>query len=288
VHQRERCPEATVGRPYTSAVNELDVITEKSDPAVQRIVDVAKPSRAVVKTALIEDVEPLMQGIRAGMDVVEVYNAASAPVPEDLLGTCRERGIPVRLMDSGVLGHVFKGEKKPKTFGIMRVPRPARLQDLAEAAGDLVILDAVKIVGNIGAIVRTSYALGASGIVLIDSDLTTIADRRLIRASRGYVFSLPVVLATREDALAFVRERGIPLMVFEADGELGLHDLAGRDERLALLFGSEKRGASEGLLGVPADAVSIPMIPEAESLNVSVSTGIALGERARRNLAVRT
>ena len=265
-------------------MSELDVITEKSDPAVQRIVDVTKPSRAVVKTALIEDVEPLMQGIRAGMDVVEVYNAASVPVPGDLLGTCRERGIPVRLMDSGVLGHVFKGEKKPKTFGIMRVPRPARLQDLAGGTGDLVVLDGVKIVGNIGAIVRTSYALGASGIVLVDSDLTTIADRRLIRASRGYVFSLPVVLATREDTLAFVRERSIPLMVFEAGGELSLHDLADRDERLALLFGSEKRGAPEGLA---AGAVSIPMIAEAESLNVSVSTGIALGERSRRNLAVR-
>ncbi len=268
-------------------MSEPAVITEKSDPAVQRIVDVTKPSRAVVKTALIEDVEPLLQGIRAGIDVIEVYGTTSAPVPDELVGACRERGIPVRLMDSAVLGHVFKGEKKPKTFGIMRVPRPARLQDLAEAAGDLVVLDGVKIVGNIGAIVRTSYALGASGIVLIDSDLTTIADRRLIRASRGYVFSLPVVLASREDALAFVGERGIPLMVFEADGELRLHDLAGRDERLALLFGSEKRGASQGLLGVPADAVSIPMIPEADSLNVSVSTGIALGERVRRNLAVR-
>lgn len=264
-------------------MSELDVITEKSDPAVQRIVDVTKPSRAVVKTALIEDVEPLLQGIRAGVDVIEVYGTTSAPVPDDLLGTCRERGIPVRLMAPGVLGHVFKGEKKPKTFGIVRVPRPASLRDLADAAGDLVVLDGVRIVGNIGAIVRTSYALGASGIVLVDSDLTTIADRRLIRASRGYVFSLPVVLAGREDALAFVRERGIPLMVFEADGALTLHDLADRDERLALLFGSEKRGTSDGLA---AEAVSIPMIPEAESLNVSVSTGIALGERARRNLAV--
>ncbi|MGI5507469.1 TrmH family RNA methyltransferase [Lentzea sp. CA-135723] len=49
----------------------------------------------------------------------------------------------------------------------------------------------MKIVGNIGAIVRTSLALGASGIILVDSDITSIADRRLQRASRGYVFSFP-------------------------------------------------------------------------------------------------
>jgi TrmH family RNA methyltransferase len=265
----------------------LDVIADRSDPAVQRIIDVAKPSRSVVRTALIEDAEPLVQCIRAGLDFTEVYGLDTHPVPSELLDACQERNIPIRLIEASIVNQMFKIDRRPKTFGIARVPKPCRFADLADTTGDVIVLDGVKIVGNIGAIVRTSYALGAGGIVLVDSDLVSIADRRLVRASRGYVFSLPVVLASREETISHFRESHMRLMSFDADGELTVDDLRGADERLALLFGSEKTGASSEFEGVSVSTVSIPMNPAAESLNVSVSAGIAMHERAHWNLAVR-
>jgi TrmH family RNA methyltransferase len=262
----------------------LDVITGKSDPAVQRIIDVTKHSRSVIKTALIEDPEPLLQCIRAGLDFIEVYGIDTVPFPQELLAACEQRGIPVRLIESSIVNQIFKTDKRPKAFGIARVPRPCRLTDLDRSTGDVVVLDGVKIVGNIGAIVRTSFALGAAGIVLVDSDLTSIADRRLVRASRGYVFSLPIVLASRAEATAYFRESGLRLVAFDAHGDLSVRDLHTADERLALLFGSEKTGTSSDFEGISTSTVAIPINPAAESLNVSVSAGIALHERAHRNL----
>ncbi|MDT0448785.1 NshR/TsnR family 23S rRNA methyltransferase [Streptomyces hesseae] len=262
----------------------LDIITERSDPAVQRIIDVTKHSRSVVRTALIEDIEPLLQSIRAGVEFTEVYGLESTPLPGDLLAACEERGIPVRLLAGAIANQVFKTEKKPKAFGIARVPRPARFADLADRSGDVVLLDGVKIVGNIGAIVRTAFALGAAGIVLVDSDLVSIADRRLVRASRGYVFSLPIVLASRSEALGHLKDSGMRLMSFDIDGEHTVGDLSRIDERLVLMFGSEKTGASGELADASTESVTIPMNPAAESLNVSVSAGIALHARAHRNL----
>lgn len=116
----------------------------------------------------------------------------------------------------------------------------------------------MKIVGNIGAIVRTSFALGAAGIVLVDSDLTTIADRRLIRASRGYVFSLPIVLASRADAIAHFRRTGVPLIAFDTEGDLAVSDLRDADEQLALVLGSEKTGTSRSFESIASHCVSIP------------------------------
>ncbi len=265
----------------------MDVITSRADPAVQRIVDVAKPSRSVIRTALIEDVEPLVQSIRAGLEFVEVYAIDSAPVPPLLADACAERGIAFRLIEASVVNQIFKGEKRAKTFGIARVPAPLGLDALDGLAADVVVLDGVKIVGNIGAIVRTSIALGASGIVAVDSDLASIADRRLVRASRGYVFSLPVVLAARAETLDWLRVSGARLAVLDSAGDVAIGDLRDVDERLALVFGSEKRGGSADFAGLPGGTVSIPMSDAAESLNVSVSAGIALHERARRNLAAR-
>lgn len=262
----------------------MDIVTDRADPAVQRIIDVTKHSRAVVRTALIEDVEPLVQSIRAGVEFVEVYAAESAPPPAELLDACSERGIAFRLVETSVVNQMFKGEKKPKTFGIARVPAPCRFAALDALTGDVVVLDGVKIVGNIGAIVRTSIALGVAGIIAIDSDLVSIADRRLVRASRGYVFSLPIVLATRSEAVEYLRSSGMRLAVLDADGELDVGDVGGIDERVALVFGSEKTGGSAEFAGLPASTVRIPMSGRAESLNVSVSAGIALHARARRNL----
>lgn len=263
----------------------LDVITGKSDPAIQRILDVTKHSRSVVKTALIEDVEPLMECIRAGLEFAEVYGIDSVGLPEELLAACGERGIPVRLIETSIVNQLFKTDKRPKAFGIARVPRPHRFAELDASTGDLLVLDGVKIVGNIGAIVRTAFALGAAGIVLVDSDLTSIADRRLVRASRGYVFSLPIVLASRAEAVGYFRDSGVRLVAFDAEGELAVGDLGAVEERLGLLFGSEKTGASAAFEELAKSSVAIPINPAAESLNVSVSVGIALSARSERNLA---
>lgn len=264
-------------------MDNLEIIESASDPAVRRIIDVTKGSRSNIKTTLIEDPEPLVQCLKAGVEFAEIYGIETQPPPAELLDLCRERNIPVRLFATSVVNQVFKGERKPKTFGIARVPRPSRFSDLAKRSGDIVVLDGVKIVGNIGAITRSALALGASGIVLVDSDLTSVADRRLIRSSRGYVFSMPIVLATREEAISFIREEGIPMVVLDSDGEVPLKSLGDNPERLALLFGSEKGGASELFEEAASASISIPMVSSTESLNVSVSVGIVLHERTGPN-----
>lgn len=266
-------------------MTELETITHISDPAMQRIIDITKHSRSSIKTTLIEDTEPLAQCISAGVELIEVYSSDTSPVSPELLALCERHNVPVRLVDSSIVNQLFKGERKAKTFGVARVPRPAGFSDIASRNGDVIILDGVKIVGNIGAIVRTSLALGASGMILVDSDLTSIADRRLLRASRGYVFSLPIVLSNREDAIAFIRDSGLRLLAMEADGDLSVKDLADDKERMAMLFGSEKGGPSDSFKEVASSTVSIPMINSTESLNVSVSVGIALHERAQQNFA---
>ncbi len=257
----------------------LDVIDSERDPAVGRLRDLMRPSRGSIRTVLLEDEEPIAQALAAGIEFVELYLLESAPLPAALVARCRAAGVPVRAMTVEIGNQLFKGDRKPKVFAIARVPAPARFGDIARRPGDVVVLDGVKIVGNIGAIVRTAFALGAAGIVLVDSDLTTIADRRLLRASRGYVFSLPIVIAGREDAVSFLRGAGLPLVILDAGGDVTLPDLARDPERLALVFGGEKRGPTDALVQAARSVVSIPMAMPAESLNVSVSVGIVLHGR---------
>ncbi|MDR2565749.1 MAG: NshR/TsnR family 23S rRNA methyltransferase [Bifidobacteriaceae bacterium] len=252
------------------------------DPRAQRIADVAKPSHSNTKVALIEDEEPLVNALAAGVEFVEVYHERGHAVPSALAQALEDASVPVAAVDGALLTRVFRTDKRPRWFGVAKVPRPAWLEDLEDRAGDIVILDGVRIVGNIGAIIRTATAFNAAGIVLIDSGLSTIADRRLLRASRGYVFSLPVVLAQADELARFLDDQRIRVAVLDAGAPTSLEELAGEPERRALVFGSERTGPSARFRpgGVGREplplAASIPMPGPVESLNVSVAVAVTL------------
>jgi TrmH family RNA methyltransferase len=278
------------------------------DPRAQRIADLAKPGHKNTKVALIEDQEPLQNALRAGVRFIEVYYDDRHEPPSQLIEACAEAGAKIAAIDSSLAMRLFKTDKRPKLFGLALVPKPVPLAALVERAGDIVVLDGVRIVGNIGAIIRTASGLGAAGVVLIDSGLSSIADRRLLRASRGYVFSLPVIVTTAGDFQAFVDRHKLACVVLEADTRgqptaltasasvgspaspsvaakpTSLADLAAAPGRKALVFGSERTGASvQFRAGLPGPGtvttVAIPMPGPVESLNVSVAVGIALYAR---------
>jgi TrmH family RNA methyltransferase len=144
---------------------------------------------------------------------------------------------------------------------------------------DIVALEDLTISGNIGAIVRTSLAFGVGGIVLLNADPVDIFDRRLIRASRGHIFSLPIVTATREEFIRFCKHRGLSIIVMAAQADKLMKEVACLSERLAIVFGHEKDGSSETITDAAALRVQIPTDSKVESLNVSTAAGIMLYNR---------
>lgn len=266
-------------------MKDIEIIIERSDSAVQRIIDVQKTGRKSPKTFLIEDEEPILQALGAGIDFLEIYGRQGVPIRPEILALSKERDVRVRLLSTELVNQVFRVEKKPKVFALARIPKPAKLSDLADVTGDLVILDGVQIVGNIGAIVRSAYALGAGAVVLLRSGLETVSERRLVRASRGYVFSLPVIISQDQALVDYLKVTGTKAVSLDIGGELKIDDLGALNERLALIFGSEKTGASKETWAGQVSAVQIPMRPGAESLNVSVAAGITLQARQAFNLS---
>jgi TrmH family RNA methyltransferase len=257
-------------------------VADPSDPRAQRIADLAKPSHSNSRTALIEDPETLTHCLESGVEFVEVYHQSDRTPPSELVELCARRRVPLTPVEVGIVGRAFKGERKPHVFGIAQVPRPLPLARLLDGPGDIVVLDGVRITGNIGAIIRSATALGAAGVVLLDSGLSSLADRRLLRASRGHVFSIPVVLATPSQLTSFLRDNAIPVAVFEASAATPLSEFAATPDRWAMVFGSERSGPSSPV-GDRTEPVVVPMARSVESLNVSVCAAIVLYARHAAN-----
>ncbi|WP_147392846.1 MULTISPECIES: TrmH family RNA methyltransferase [Actinomyces] len=260
-------------------------LTDRSAPQAQRIADLAKASVSPGKSVLIEDEEPLLAALGAGLRFLGVYVLDSVEPPRGVVESCEQAGVPVTVMSAALATELFRSDKRPDVFGVARVPPPPGIERLQAPGRDVLILDGVRIVGNIGAIVRSAYAFGAAGVVLVDSGLRSITDRRLIRASRGYVFSLPVALMTWEEVSELVNQAGMDVVLLDTAGGTGLDQVAARSAPQALLLGAETVGASEQARHLAATTVSIPMNEAVESLNVSVTAGVLLHARSGYNLA---
>jgi len=145
-----------------------------------------------------------------------------------------------------------------------------------------VALEAVRDPGNLGTIVRTADAVGAGGVILVG----TCADpysREAVRATMGSIFDVPLVRASREEALALAA-------AWRGD-VVGTHLQASEDFRAAryrapalLVMGSEGPGLSPELARACSRLVRIPMAGRLDSLNLAVATALVLYELRRDRL----
>jgi TrmH family RNA methyltransferase len=231
---------------------------------------------------LIDDEQNILQALDAGVTIHSVFHSGEELASESLRQKLSP-SVTIHEVAKRTCKKLFKNDKISRVFAIAQTPTALGLESLAAIPRDIVVLEGVSISGNIGAIFRTCLALGVGGIVLLNTNPADIYDRRLIRASRGFVFTLPVVTATTEELLRFCKLRDLQVLVTTPQGDTLVHEIAWLPQRLALVFGSEKQGGSQALLDASTLRVKIPTNPKVESLNVSVAAGITLGSRLRFN-----
>src|SRR5262249_51857928 len=146
----------------------------------------------------------------AGVTLHSVFYAGDEVVSEDLKRRLSPR-VAIHEVARRTCKKLFENDKISRVFAIAEAPAALGLGALVTIPRDIVILEDVSISGNIGAIIRTSLALYVGGVVLLNTDPVDVYDRRLIRASRGHIFSLPVVTATTEELLLFCEQQGLRL-----------------------------------------------------------------------------
>jgi TrmH family RNA methyltransferase len=165
--------------------------------------------------------------------------------------------------------------------GVLAVVEPRRwtLADLRpQRAAPVLVLDAVQDPGNVGTMLRTAFALGACGVVLLkgSADLT---NPKVVRGAMGATFRLPAVAVEAAEFVAWARRERLAVWVAAAAGTP--LQRAAVPERLALVVGNEGLGVGAAVRGLAHQQVAIPLARGAESLNVAVAAGVLLYEVIR-------
>jgi 23S rRNA (adenosine1067-2'-O)-methyltransferase len=241
-----------------------------------------RPGRIELSKILIDDEENILQAVGVGVDIESVYYAGDEIVSDELKKKLAPK-VKIFEVAKRTTKKLFENDKITRIFAIAKTPGPIGLDAITKIQRDMVVLEDVSISGNIGAITRTSLALGVGGIVLLNTEHVDIYDRRLIRASRGYVFVLPVIATTTEAFVKFAKQNNLQVLVANAHAEKLVQDISSIPQRLMIVFGSEKDGCSQALTDAATLQVRIPIDSRVESLNVSAAAGITLYSRVGFN-----
>jgi TrmH family RNA methyltransferase len=144
----------------------------------------------------------------------------------------------------------------------------------------LVVAEAIEKPGNLGTILRSADAAGVDAVIVCDR-CTDLNNPNVVRASIGTLFSVPVVETASADALAALRARGIQVVAATPHAER-LYSEVDMTRATAIVVGTEQYGLSPAWIGAADAAVRIPMLGQADSLNVAAATTILLYEAARQ------
>lgn len=169
------------------------------------------------------------------------------------------------------------------TEGIMAEVRykELTLDDLEVGDSPLVIvLESVEKPGNLGAVLRSADAAAADAVIVCDP-LTDLYNPNLIRSSIGAVFTVPTVLCSSEEAIAWLKDRGIRILTAQLQDSSSYYD-TDMKTGTAIVMGTESTGLTDAWRNAADAHIRIPMLGRLDSLNVSVSASILMFEAVRQ------
>ena len=262
----------------SNSTNIVDSLLHPCASLIRQLLD--RKQRSALNLFLIDDEDNILRAMSAGIAIESIFHAGDEVISTDLRNKLAP-GTKIYEVAKRTCKKIFENDKLSRVFAIAKPPRSHTMESFASGTRDIVVIEDVSISGNVGAIIRTAVAFGMGGIVLTNLEPVDIYDRRLIRASRGFLFSIPIVVASTEELLQFCNQRNLPIAVTDPHANTTIDELSSSADRLFIAFGSERNGCSEPLMQAARLRVRIPTTADVESLNVSAAASIILYKRRR-------
>jgi len=267
-------------------VGHVKEVTSLANPIIKDIKALTnKKSREKSGAFLAEGLKLVIDALELGWTIRTLVYAKAAkgkPLVEQVAAKTVAAGGLVLEVSEKVIASITRRDNPQMVVGIFD-QRWRQLRDVKPKSGETwVALDRVRDPGNLGTIIRTSDAAGASGVILV-GETTDPFSLETVRATMGSVFAVPVVKATPEEFLAWKRTAGVSVVATHLAGAVDYRTIDYKKKPVVLLMGNEQSGLPDAL-AKEADALArIPQAGRADSLNLAVATAVMLFE-ARRHL----
>ena len=260
-----------------------NVIASRSNARVKQLRGAfAGQTRLSGGLVAIEGNHLVEEALRSGMLLKTIFLAEHHPLPHYVPAS-----IEILRLSDDVFNSLMD-TRTPQGIAALLLPPARTLEQVTRGIPLIVVAVGLQDPGNLGTLVRSAEAFGASG-VLITAGTVSPWNGKALRASVGSIFRIPVATAEPDD-LRTLQDRGLKLLAAVGEGvgsdaifELSDVDLTGS---VAIMVGNEGAGLGPEWLAFADMAITIPCAGPVESLNAAVAGSIILYEAHRQRAGV--
>jgi 23S rRNA (guanosine2251-2'-O)-methyltransferase len=240
-------------------------------------------------------IHAVREALEAGhaLDRIVIARGRQDARVEEIVQLARERNIPLRFEDRTQIDRLAGSKDHQGVVAVAAARAAATLEDILAAAnagagdgqkGLIVLLDGVEDPHNLGAIIRTSLACGAHGVVIPERRSAGLTDT-VARASAGALAHLRVAKVTNlAQTMEELKEAGYWLIGLDEDADKSYTE-ADYTSPVGIILGGEGKGLHDLTRKRCDFVVSLPTTGPVKSLNVSVAAGVVLFEALRQRHA---
>ena len=241
--------------------------------------------------SVLEGKNVVLEALRRDVPIEKLFlreGTLDAPM-ETILREAKKRSVLVEYVKKQRLDQISVSGKHQGVLAYCAEVSFSSVDDILKRAEDsgtapfLILLDGITDPHNMGAIIRTANACGASGVVIKKHGAAGITGV-VAKASAGAIFHTPVARVTNlSRTMEDLKKRGLWFVCSDMGGKDPLYKtkLTGP---IGIIIGDEGKGVSELVKKHCDFSVSIPMKGEIESLNASVAAGVLCYEVLRQRM----
>jgi len=261
-----------------------------SNPRADRVRRVRALAGAPVRKRegrfLVEGPQGVREAVRfAATRIRDVYVTPDAAERHpEIVREAQAAGVYVHGCSDEVSGAMSKDAQGVLAV-VEAVPVPIE-EAFATGRTPVIVLSDVRDPGNLGVVIRTADVAGAGGVICA-GDCVEATNPKVVRATAGSLFHLPVVEGPAlVEAVEAAHEGGMRVLAADGSGDVVLGEAGADAEALsrptAWAFGNEAHGLAPEALALADAVVRIPILGHAESLNLATAVAVCLYAGLRR------
>jgi TrmH family RNA methyltransferase len=245
-----------------------------------------RPGRGTEGLVAIEGPHLLEEARRAGMRIPTVFLRTTG---EGSVGFFEPPAPDVEILmtQADIFDSVVQTETPQSVAALVEIPDWTWAHILRQRKAWpplLIVLAGVQDPGNLGTILRSAEAFGATGVISLPGTVNEW-NSKVVRSSAGSIFRLPLIHATPDECFTMLREAGARVLTTSVSNATPIHE-SNLTGPVAFLIGNEGAGVPADTAKQADSSITIPCPGPVESLNAAVAASILLYETSRQREAL--
>lgn len=231
---------------------------------------------------LIEGEHLVQEALKSGAAIETIAYAEARGLPKSIADIIGDKIEQVAVSDA-VLTRCSDTVTPQGVFAVVHKQMTSPLEILNHHRALVMVVDGVQDPGNLGTIIRSADAVGASA-VLLGKGTVDLYNAKTIRSTMGSIFHLPIGECDLKELLPLAKDRSVHIVATRLEESLSCYEVDFTRDTW-FIVGNEGAGVSETALHNANSFVKIPMPGRAESLNVAMAATILLFEAMRQRIS---